>query len=89
MARENAATLDPQLLDPLPQYGSHAARQISCPALLVGGEKSPQMCRDTVDVLQAWMPDSKRMTIQGASHGMTASHASVLNALAREFWSPY
>lgn len=87
MARDNATTLGPQFLDPLPCYAADTAQQISCPTLLVEGERSPKMYRNTIEALNAWLPNSKKTTIQGASHGLTASHASIFNTVAGEFWS--
>lgn len=85
MARDNAATLGPQIVDLLPGYTQNEAARIACPALLVDGERSPQMYRDNVEMLEQWLPDAYRVTIHGASHGMTSSHAATFNGALGDF----
>jgi pimeloyl-ACP methyl ester carboxylesterase len=79
MARDNAQTLAAQLQDHLPPYRQAQARIIDCPALLVDGARSPAVYRDNAAVLSRWMPDSRRVTIEGASHGLTWSHSRLFD----------
>jgi pimeloyl-ACP methyl ester carboxylesterase len=79
MATDNAATLALQFGDPLPAYTSDDAAKVSCPALLMEGEKSPRMFRDVVTALSGWIVGAQRMTIEGASHGMNVTHAARFN----------
>jgi pimeloyl-ACP methyl ester carboxylesterase len=85
MATDNAQTLARQLRDPLPAYVPGEAAQVRCPVLLIDGEKSPQMFRRTVDALQSWLPDARRETVRGASHGMNLAHPSAFNRYVDEF----
>lgn len=86
MARDNAATLALQMDDPLPPYTAQEAGKLACPVLLVDGEKSPAMYHDTVASLARSIPAARRVTIKGASHGMTTTHAGASNAALSTFW---
>lgn len=79
MALDNALTLPKQLRDPLPAYTPEAARDIQCPTLLIDGQKSPRMFRNTVEKLQAWIAGAERQTIAGASHGMNIANPGAFN----------
>lgn len=79
MAMDNAHTLAQQFADPLPAYLPEDAEQVRCPVLLIDGEKSPDAFRRTVAALQTWLPDARRETIRGASHGMNLAHPSAFN----------
>ena len=79
MALDNALTLPKQLRDPLPAYTPEAAGEIQCRTLLIDGQKSPRMFRNTVDKLHAWIPQAERHTIAGASHGMNIANPGAFN----------
>lgn len=79
MALENAATLPRQFQDPLPAYVREAAWTLRTPVLLIDGEKSPDLFRRNVAALEAWLPDVRRETIRGASHGMNLAHPAAFN----------
>ena len=85
MARDNAATLALQIADELPVYRKSDADTLRCPVLLVDGVRSPAVYRDNADALHRWVLDSRRVTIQGASHGLTWSHAATFNAQLSAF----
>ncbi|MBB3227525.1 pimeloyl-ACP methyl ester carboxylesterase [Luteibacter sp. Sphag1AF] len=87
MARDNAHTLGPQLDDPLPMMMQADAQALSCPVLLVDGEKSPSVYRRNVATLAQWLPCAQHATIAGASHGMSMTHAGAFNAVLRSFLS--
>lgn len=84
MAMDNADTLALQFRDPLPSYNASAAARVRCPTLLIEGEKSPKMFRDAVGALERWIDGAKRVTIEGASHGMNVTHAGVFNRAVSE-----
>ncbi|KAA1013805.1 alpha/beta hydrolase [Paraburkholderia panacisoli] len=79
MATDNAHTLALQLQDPLPAYVPDEVAEVRCPVLLIDGEKSPDMFRRTATALQEWLPDARRETVRGASHGMNLAHPGAFN----------
>jgi pimeloyl-ACP methyl ester carboxylesterase len=85
MATDNAHTLARQFRDPLPAYVPADATDVRCPVLLIDGEKSPDMFRRTVSAIQGWLPDARRETVRGASHGMNLAHPSAFNRYVDEF----
>lgn len=91
MALDNALTLPKQLRDPLPAYTPEAAGEIQCRTLLIDGQKSPRMFRNTVDKLHAWIPQAERHTIAGASHGMNIANPGAFNRALSQLaaWSPH
>ncbi len=46
---------------------------------------SPSVYRDNARALAQWIPDSLQMTIEGASHGLTWSHAQTFDRELRAF----
>lgn len=85
MALDNASTLPLQFQDPLPAYRREDAWSLRCPTLLIDGEKSPDLFRRNVNMLEGWVPDVRRQTIRGASHGMNLAHPRAFNAHIDEF----
>ncbi len=85
MAIDNADTLPRQFADPLPAYKCDDAERIACPVLLMDGEKSPDVFRRCVSALSEWIPDVRRHTIRGASHGMNLAHPKAFNRHIDEF----
>lgn len=79
MALDNADTLALQFRDPLPSFDEASARKVQCPTLLIDGASSPRMFRDAVAALEGWIDGAQRVTIDGASHGMSVTHAGVFN----------
>lgn len=79
MTRDNAETLVLQMGDPLPTYEEVDARSIDVPALIVDGQRSPSAFRENAGQLAAWIPGATRLTIEGASHGMTLTHFQRFN----------
>ena len=86
MAMDNAPTLPLQFQDPLPAYTREAAWSLRCRTLLIDGEKSPDLFRRNVNMLEGWLPDVRRHTICGASHGMNLAHPSAFNRHIDEFF---
>ena len=85
MATDNAHTLARQFRDPLPAYTPEEAAEVRCPVLLIDGEKSPEMFRRTATALASWLPDARRETVRGASHGMNLAHPAAFNRYIDEF----
>ncbi|MCY0385852.1 alpha/beta hydrolase [Robbsia sp. Bb-Pol-6] len=85
MARDNAHTLSAQMRDALPTYTRDAAQRIAVPTLLLNGEKSPAVFLSAGTALERWIPDVRRVTMKGASHGMNLSHAAEFNSLVQGF----
>jgi pimeloyl-ACP methyl ester carboxylesterase len=79
MATDNARTLVLQFQDPLPDYDAATAGRVKCPTVLIDGSTSPRMFRDAVGALERWINDARRVTIEGASHGMNVTHAGAFN----------
>lgn len=79
MTLDNAHTLALQVSDPLPPYEEAGARSIRIPVLVVDGERSPAAFRDNARKLGDWIPNATRITIAGASHGMTLTHFQRFN----------
>lgn len=86
MALDNAPTLPLQFQDPLPAYTREAAWSLRCATMLIDGEKSPDLFRRNVNMLEGWLPDVRRHTIRGASHGMNLAHPSAFNRHLDEFF---
>ena len=87
MAMDNADTLPRQFADPLPAYTQEAAARLACPTLLIDGEKSPELFRRNVAALVDWLPNARRHTIRGASHGMNIANPAAFNRHVQEFVS--
>jgi pimeloyl-ACP methyl ester carboxylesterase len=85
MAIDNAHTLARQFRDPLPAYTPEEAAEVRAPVLLIDGEKSPEMFRRTAAALASWLPDARRATVRGASHGMNLAHPAAFNRYIDEF----
>jgi pimeloyl-ACP methyl ester carboxylesterase len=85
MAIDNAHTLARQFRDPLPAYTPQEAAEVHAPVLLIDGEKSPEMFRRTATALASWLPNARRATVRGASHGMNLAHPAAFNRYIDEF----
>jgi pimeloyl-ACP methyl ester carboxylesterase len=87
MATDNAHTLGPQFRDPLAAFTREEAAQVECPVLLIGGQLSPVVFQRAVEALETWLPDARRATVEGASHGMNLARPAEFNALVDQFVS--
>jgi pimeloyl-ACP methyl ester carboxylesterase len=85
MARDNAATLAPQLRDPLPVYRQSDAQQLACTTLIIDGERSPAIYRNNAAMLSRWIVNAQRTTIASASHGMTWTHPQAFDRELSQF----
>jgi pimeloyl-ACP methyl ester carboxylesterase len=59
-------------------------REIQCPTLLLGGERSADFYRDTLDALELAIPDSEIRILRGAGHMMQVDAHRQFNAILRE-----
>lgn len=59
---------------------------ITCPVLLVAGDRSPRMFHIILDLIEDAIPSVARITIPDASHGIHADNASAFNAAVLEFF---
>lgn len=89
MATDNARTLGPQFHDPLPAFTREAAAEVHCPVLLIDGQLSPEVFRRAVAALEAWLPDARHATVEGASHGMNLARPAAFNELIDGFVSGF
>ncbi|MDR3096219.1 MAG: alpha/beta hydrolase [Paraburkholderia sp.] len=87
MASDNAHTLGPQLRDPLAAYTREEAAGVKCPVLLIDGAFSPEVFHRAAAALEAWMPDARRATVRGASHGMNLARPAAFNEFIERFVS--
>lgn len=58
--------------------------EIKCPTLLLGGARSAEFYRDTLDALQLAIPDSELRILRGAGHMMQVDAHRQFNAILRE-----
>ncbi|CAG7605175.1 alpha/beta fold hydrolase [Candidatus Vallotia tarda] len=85
MARDNAHTLWPQILDQVPVFSEHDARKILLPVMLVLGEKSPFIFHQNIKWLHKYINNSFKTTIAGVSHGMNLTHPRAFNQVVLDF----
>jgi pimeloyl-ACP methyl ester carboxylesterase len=61
--------------------------QVRVPVLLLTGEDSPAFLTRLIDRLEQLLPDSRRVTIEGASHFMHEDNPEAFNREVLEFWA--
>jgi pimeloyl-ACP methyl ester carboxylesterase len=61
--------------------------QVKVPVLLLTGEDSPAFLTRLIDRLEQLLPDSRRVTIEGASHFMHEDNPEAFNREVLEFWA--
>jgi len=85
MATDNASTLAGQSIEPLVPVDADALRHLTTPTLLIGGADSPPRYAAGMDRLAALLPDTRRLTIRGAAHGMNLAKPHSFNTAILEF----
>ncbi|HXT15337.1 MAG TPA: alpha/beta hydrolase [Gemmatimonadaceae bacterium] len=60
-------------------------RSIQTPALLVRGERSPEIFGRVIDVLRSNLPNARYLLVPGASHAMHRHNAPLYNTAVLEF----
>ena len=66
-------------------------RQVAADVLLLGGTKSPQFLKTSLDALELELPNVRRMTLEGLDHLSTANDGKpevVAGELERFFTQP-
>ena len=58
--------------------------ELVCPTLLLGGSRSAEFYRDTLDALQLAIPDSELRILRGAGHMMQVDAHRQFNEILRE-----
>src|SRR5690606_34932901 len=79
MARDNAGTLPGQAIEPVQTLSNDDLAALDMPTLLIGGAASPPRYAHILDRLAAGLPRSRRMTIEGAAHGMNLAKPHSFN----------
>jgi pimeloyl-ACP methyl ester carboxylesterase len=83
---QNARTVHPGISSVHDTYVTRdEVRQLTVPVLLVQGEVSPAILVHIVDELQICLPQSERVVIPNASHGMWAANPDACNAALQAF----
>ncbi|WP_368649443.1 alpha/beta fold hydrolase [Castellaniella ginsengisoli] len=85
MARDNAVTLLSQIREANLPVAPQEAAGVTCPVLLIGGAQSPAKYATRQDRLQALLPQSKRVRIALAAHGMNLANPRAFNRAVLEF----
>lgn len=93
MRRDNAWTVKGQLEDVFEPFTEDDVRRIACPALIMGGAKSPAFFTPMLDAMQRLLPRVERVSLADSSHGMptqqpAAFSAAILDFVARHASSP-
>ena len=84
---DNLSTLMPMLagmVSESPFTPQHAAG-IKPPTLLLGGEQTPAIFRITIEELQKALPDARRVTLPGLSHGLHLENPEPLAEAVSDF----
>lgn len=84
-ARDNAYTLLGQIHDRREPLTADMLARLRMPTLLIGGERSPQPFPALLDALEHHLPDTRRVTIGDATHGMNLERPEAFNDAVRQF----
>lgn len=85
MVKDNAYTLLSQVRETNSGIDLDAARRLQCPVLLIGGANSPARYGDRLDILEKTFPNTVRITIPLASHGMNLANPRAFNQAVEDF----
>jgi pimeloyl-ACP methyl ester carboxylesterase len=85
MAIANAHTIGMMIEDRSVPLSRTLARHVTAPTLLLGGTQSPQIFAKTIAVLQAELPKSSTVTIDGGDHFLTLCKTQEVNQALIEF----
>ena len=85
MARDNAGTLLGQAIEPMQVLSDSDLATLGIPALLIGGAASPPRYAHILDRLAAGLPQTRRITIEGAAHGMNLAKPHSFNTAVLDF----
>lgn len=85
MARDNAGTLLGQSIEPIQVLSDSDLATLEIPTLLIGGAASPPRYAHILDRLSARLPHTRRVTIEGAAHGMNLAKPHSFNTAVLGF----
>lgn len=85
MRRDNAWTVKGQLQDVFEPFTEQDARRIACPALLMGGARSPAFFTPMLDTMQRLLPRAERVSLENSSHGMPTQQPAAFSAAILDF----
>ena len=85
VTRDNAHTLIGQVKDKRAPITREDAAAINAPTLLIGGENTPAPFPQILDALERLLPDTRRVTINAASHMMNVERPERFNAALLDF----
>lgn len=85
VALSNARSIFGMLSDTTAPLSRDVARQVRCPTLLVGGDKSPPLFSSILDVLEGLIPNSSRIVIAGGDHFLNLTKQREFDNAVLEF----
>lgn len=85
IGRDNARTLIGQMNEQRKPYSRASAAAVRAPTLLLGGADSQPNFGRIIDALVGAMPDTRRVTVPKATHGLNYDNPEVFNTAVLEF----
>ncbi|AGF48570.1 alpha/beta hydrolase fold protein [Candidatus Kinetoplastibacterium oncopeltii TCC290E] len=85
MARDNAYTIIGQSEEKMLLLTNNEIKNITVPTLLIGGEISPEPYPIIIDLLHKFIPRSKKVIVNGSSHGMNLGNPLFFNKTVSDF----
>lgn len=85
VSRDNARTLLGQMDEQRKPYSRAAAEAIRIPTLLLGGDRSQPQFAKVMDALGQIMPDTRRVTVPHATHGLNHDNPDFFNQAVLDF----
>ncbi len=85
IGRDNARTLLGQMNEQRKPYSRAAAEAIRIPTLLLGGADSQPNFAKIIDALIRYMPDTQRVTVPKATHGLNYDNPDFFNKAVLDF----
>lgn len=85
IGRDNARTLIGQMNEQRKPYSRAAAEAIRVPTLLLGGAESQPQFGKIIDALVRVMPDTQRVTVPKATHGLNYDNPDFFNKAVLDF----
>ncbi|WP_421995289.1 alpha/beta hydrolase [Roseococcus sp.] len=85
IGRDNARTLLGQMNEQRKPYSAEAAKAVRIPTLLLGGADSQPNFAKIIDALIRFMPDTRRVTVPKATHGLNYDNPEFFNAAVLDF----
>lgn len=85
IGRDNARTLIGQMNEQRKPYSRAAAEAIRIPTLLLGGAESQPQFGKILDALVRVMPDTQRVTVPKATHGLNYDNPDFFNKAVLDF----